>query len=256
MKNFDKIERYLNGKMLGEEKNIFESEINRNPDLAAEVKLQKIEEEAIGLSLEDDLLAAVRQIAKEEETSINPVIKKKKSLLRIRWIQMAAAASVLLLAGYFTFQSVNSKFDYKEYAMEHLDKHRPNLSGTMSSGNLDKEAQQERIYDNAISTGNHSEMKAAISFFKNKNDLKSIYKLGHAQLLNKEFEASIQSFGHYIANASPTDKYYQATEFYLALARLGSGDAMGARALLMDVRTKGGHPYREVAFDVLSGIPN
>ena len=53
MKNFDRIERYLKGKMPADEQKIFEQEIRENESLREEVEIQKLEEELLSFGVKE-----------------------------------------------------------------------------------------------------------------------------------------------------------------------------------------------------------
>ncbi|MFT7450069.1 MAG: hypothetical protein ACI9VN_000782, partial [Patescibacteria group bacterium] len=227
MKNFDKIERYLQNEMGEEEKGAFEKEVSQNPDLAEELVLQGVEEEAIDLMIEDELLKKVKWIAskKVEKDSVN----EKPLIFFIPWMKMVIAASVLLIVGYYLFQNNNpTASEYNLLAMTTLAENRPNLSGSRSIEELDETQLEEEQYDSAITIGDQEEMEGAIHFFNHKKEVEANYKLGHAYLLNKEFEKSVYYFNKYLSTATEENRNRPQAAFYLAIAHLANDNTTRA----------------------------
>ncbi len=102
MKNFDKIEKYLNGEMEAEEKVLFEVLIKEDKALATEVELQRAESVALeGLAfdlLKEDIAGMDQKKEEESEDKIVP-LKRRRNYISI--LAIAASIAFLLMAGYY-----------------------------------------------------------------------------------------------------------------------------------------------------------
>ena len=252
MKNFDQIERYLNGEMPESERQSFEQEMAQNPELAEEVRLQRFEEDAIGLMIEDDLLAKIKQIGKEKEAGIQLVSKKNKSFLQLRWVQLAAAASVLLIAVFAIYNLSSSQLSAPELAALSYDQRVPNFSSIRTT---DADEQEEyNKYSAYITNKEKQSMPETIRFFSEQKSLDALYKVGHAYLLNSDFTQAIESFTAYLSTASKTDRDFKSASFYLALAYLGNNNASTAQSILSEIKANPDHIFQKDAEDILKKL--
>lgn len=96
---FDQIDRYLRGQMPDAESRAFEAELSADAALAAEVRKQQLEFEALDLLVAHDLRARIK--AWKNPTKA-PTLKVAYSM---RWIEFARVAAVLVLAvaGWWVF---------------------------------------------------------------------------------------------------------------------------------------------------------
>lgn len=119
---FDKIEKYLTGKMSESERAVFEKEISENEDLAIEVEFQRLDHDVINVLVEKNLRHKMAEwqpnLPAEKSLLDNPPLnivvnntnssngEAKVISLSSRFMRYAAAASVILgviLAGYWFF---------------------------------------------------------------------------------------------------------------------------------------------------------
>lgn len=249
MKNFDRIERYLNGEMLEHELQSFEEELLQNPVLAEEVRVQKFEEDSISLMIEDNLLAKIRQIGLKEEAAEPLVAKNNKSVLRFRWIALAAAASVLLIAVFAIYNNFSPNITPTELAFRSYEENVPNFS-SVRAADLDDQQEYEK-YSSYITNKERQKMAETIRFFSEQKSLDALYKTGHAYLLNNDFAQAVESFTTYLSTAPKTERDYKNASFYLALAYLGADDIPAAKSLFNEIEANLDHIFQKDAEDIL-----
>lgn len=96
---FDRIERYLKGKMPADEARIFEEEMAADPDLSEQVELQRLELDSLDFMLEEDL----RQKFSDWKTDAPPLPDPALSPRR-RWWWMALLVALLGVTGIWLFR--------------------------------------------------------------------------------------------------------------------------------------------------------
>lgn len=96
--NFDRIEQFLFDELSAEEKHQFEEELKKNPALAEEVALHKLEHKVLYAFSDNDLLSEMANWKIQgEEPKVVPIQNKVQRLPLYRW---SAAASIALLLGF------------------------------------------------------------------------------------------------------------------------------------------------------------
>lgn len=105
MKNFERIEKYLFGTMTAAEQANFENELAADATLAAEFQVQKAEHRAMDLLLQQDLRAQMSawksEAAAQTETARVVPMMQVTHRRNTNWMRLAAAASVLLVLGFW-----------------------------------------------------------------------------------------------------------------------------------------------------------
>lgn len=249
MKYFDQIERYLNEEMSPIERDAFERKMEQDTLLAEEVRLQQFEDSAIDLMIEDDLLVKIGKIASKEKTKVVPIGKKKKPFRYIRWIQMAAVASMLLIGVFYLNPFSSPNFNTAELAFNTYEKKIPNFTKVRSPDQGDFEEYNK--YSAYITNRERHKMKETIRFFKTQEGSDASYKIAHAYLLNKDFNAAIKSFMIYQSTASKTESWYKNSSFYLALSYMGKGDIKNTQDILIRIKADPNHIFQKDAEKLL-----
>lgn len=111
---FDKIEQYLTGNMLEEERSSFEAELAQNKELKDSLEAHRLAHDAMEVLIEDNLRAELKKMQAEVYPTgeKGPSEKEEAKVVTIRrlWPRLAVAASVLLLIGFFTFQWAGNNY--------------------------------------------------------------------------------------------------------------------------------------------------
>ncbi len=100
---FDKIETYLRGQMLPAEAAAFEAEMAADPELAAQVKLHRLERQGQEWLVERDLLAKMNVWEREAEKPVS-VAPMRVSFVRRWWAVGVAATLILAVFGWWLLQ--------------------------------------------------------------------------------------------------------------------------------------------------------
>lgn len=103
-KYYDQIEAYLSNSMTLEQKEVFEKDMSKEPDLKRAVFNHVLANEALGLTIEDRIAGKLKKLELDRN------IGQEKSAPQITWRKrLAIAASVLLLilAGMFIWSNQN-----------------------------------------------------------------------------------------------------------------------------------------------------
>ncbi len=100
MFRFEQIEQYLTGKMPPAERQAFETEMARDPELDALVRQHRIERIGLELLVEQDLRAKMR--AWDRETELFQQLQPRRARIRpLTWVLRAAAVVAALAVGYW-----------------------------------------------------------------------------------------------------------------------------------------------------------
>ncbi|AQG82152.1 hypothetical protein [Spirosoma montaniterrae] len=251
--DYELIEAYLANELSATDRAAFEADMQRNPDLQAEVSLQRnlrLGLRAIGIE------KAVMQ-ARSQYEAIKPAAASVRPLVSSRsWFYWAVAASIVavLTIGYVAYQQTTRPPD-----LAFIDTIAPNQSddlakelpvGAVSSNVrtqfLDAFTQYKAgRYDRAI------EQLRTVPADKQSEPYK-LYFLGLSRLANKQPARAIPLFKR--AMNSPESSIRQKSEWFLALAYVKNGQNERALPLLKKVSNNNAHPFRQLAQEVLRKI--
>lgn len=102
---FNEIEAFLFGRMNAADQAAFEAEMGRNPGLAVEVGLHRLEHQAIELAIQSDLRSQLSAWKAEDEAAQAASQNGGKTVslgsARPAWMRYAIAACITLLVGFF-----------------------------------------------------------------------------------------------------------------------------------------------------------
>ncbi len=249
---FDTIEAYLAGELKGSALADFEQQVKADTTLAALVDEHHIAQDAIELLIESDLRKELNLLREKDSTRTTKVVEmparvapattasgtiKRRSLFSI----LAAAASVILLIGFFgsQFDSSNNLFDeyYDGYQMPES-----NRSGDAT------DVHPFAIGFEAYKAGNYEE---SINFFKNipmedKGYREAQLHLGHCYLHNENYSAASTTFGKVVE--SQDIRFVEKAEWYQLLALLANKQQDATfKTLLNKMIDDKGHSYHQKA---------
>lgn len=113
---FEKIDAYLNNRLPATEVKAFEEEVKGNAELATQVELQRFEQDAMELLLEEDLRTEVASWRSEMKTTTPEQTKSEPSGAKatanpMRWVFPLALIGVIALALYFFIPTPEPKED-------------------------------------------------------------------------------------------------------------------------------------------------
>jgi tetratricopeptide (TPR) repeat protein len=244
-KDFELIEKFNSGEMMGTELSEFLKRIQDDPELAAEVELSKeiddfLVKDKERIELWEQLDSIYYKLKAEGKLSTRENQKKKsRPIFHIKWYH--AAASIVILIGvsavlYFTFRpSLNERL-YSEYFKSY------EYTTTVRSGNQDHQKNQMQ---SALDEYNDEDFKTAWTMFKdisdkNKKNAKAYFFRGMSAMEINELDDAIASFNNVIKHE--TSLYIDQAIWYQALCYLKKDDSANAlKQLSKVVESNGNH---------------
>ncbi len=239
MKNFERIEKYLFGTMDAAEQSNFENELATDAVLAAEFQVQKAEHRAMDLLLQQDLksqMAAWKSEQAEQTTTARTVPMMQVSH-RSNWMRLAAAASVLLVLGFFWLIRPNAQGVFDEY------------SGTLR-GNLSDAPEVLRPAEELVGQEKYADALAILEKINDPDWDESVRVLrGECQFRLKNYAAAAAILEPIVKNPVGSDNLRKA-EFLLLYTYWGAGNSTAGKALKEKILATPNHPFAAAAEEV------
>ena len=244
MKYFDRIDRRLKGKMSDAEAKVFDKELLENEELATAFEIQQLEENMLDFAVEEDILARVRKIGKEEAFHFQEE-KEPKVVKMVNWrksLSLAAGMALLVTASYFIFQGINSEDSSRILAQEYYAEYPPNLSGNKAIGDKQNALEANKLL---LLSVNEEDIKTAISFFESQKSTSSIaaFYLGHGYWVTKDYKKSLLNFEYFSENSSQNPRFVPQAEFYKSLALLAMNNVDEAKQFINEKKVD--HPFQK-----------
>lgn len=255
---FDKIESYLDGQLSGAALTAFEQQLQTDSTLAAMTEEHRIAHNAIELLIEEDLRKELAMLREEEATvpaAITPkvvqmpertataAITASTPRRRSLFPRLAAAASIILLIGFFTLQytgNSSSVLDqhFTEYPMPEI-----NRSGKVT----DKHPLASGLNDYKIE--NYEE---AIRYFQSipvedQRYNEAQFYLGHSFYKNKEYTAASNTYRQLVQSGDI--RFLDKAEWYQLRSLIAANQQKSDQFtnLLNKMINDKGHPYHQKA---------
>lgn len=230
--NFDRIEAYLLNLMTAAERQAFELELQQNPELNQELKLQKAEHLAMELMLKADLRQALRETALETTAQQDiPAPKLQKTFNTRRIMQWAAAAMVVLAIGVWYLMPGNDPYAAFEGAASYR-------SGAAALPAVLQPAAKE------MQGGRYREALAILAQTQDSTWDENIRLMrGECHFNLRELAQAETLFREILSNPQGSSNQQQA-EFDLMLVLWAKGDKAAARTIREKILTKTGHQFK------------
>ncbi len=237
MENFERIEKYQRGRMSPDEARAFEAEMERDEKLADEASLQRFEERAIGLMVEDGLRARVMRLKAEVEEENRKTIKIR------RWRIWAVAASITLIG--VAIWAVNfSNNKERRYAVKKYMEAPLVLSTSLKGATFDN-PNEALAYINIVENHDKKRMGEAVEWFRAEGWQ---YPLGHALFQNKEFQQAAQVFRQV---ADRQEDLAAPAAYFELLSLIASGDVDGTAKIILEIKSaKPSHPFLQKVLEI------
>jgi hypothetical protein len=226
----DRIEKYLAGKLPDHEREAFEKEMNADAELRQTVALQRIADEVVELGVEKNLRRDIQQWAAEDaqKTAGAPEQQGRIVVFRRAWARWAAAACVVLLAGFFTWRWADGT--YSDRALRAANYTLPQPSAMRLPGEI---AHPLEPGFKALENG---DFNRAESFFAaippdSSRYAEAQFYLGHAAVQLQHDDLAIKAFRN--AALSADAKFSEKAEWNLALALLAAHRTSGDFELIL-----------------------
>lgn len=267
MKNFETIERYLNGEMTPEERSTFEHTLRTDAALAKEYELHKQEKEVIEFAIEEDIFQEIKAIGWERQVPVDQgqaaAAAEKASppdskagggrVVRMNWrFALSAAASIaaLLVVAYFAYSNWASSKPPQQVALSSYEAHPPNLGAMRKSGDADAPPATQQ-YEQQLMSDDKADVRAAIDFFASRTgeDPLADYLLGHGYWQLQQYGQSADYFQSFLQDdkAQGMEAYYNA-QYYYILSLMAAGKTEAARAYFDGLEAS--HPF----YGILEGV--
>ena len=252
--NFDRIEAYLFDQFSPAEKQAFEREMQDNPGLAARVEQHRLEHRAMELLLQQEMrdnLAAWKADQENTETASEGVARKVPIGLNRRLIlRIAAAASVLLVIGFFSrdfFSGTDNAGLASAYFEESGVAVRSGASDALPEAltpMLDRMA--EKDYRGALAaapTGTSGDLRE-----------KTLLLQGECYFYLRDYDNAAAAFNT-LLSSSPSPSAQEQAEWLLLLTYVAEGKhPQEAERLFGRILGDKGHGYREDAEELRSKV--
>lgn len=259
--NLTNIEAYIGGDLDNSATQAFVARMDEDADLANTVEAYEVGEDALEMLIENNLRAELKQLQSESTAAkVVPMASKDRKLTvatkqpakrRSLFSSLAAAASVALLLGFFTFQYSATSMDNLLAEHSTFVMPEPNRSGDVANEHpltVGMEAQKKEDYTTAI------------NFYKNiptdnirYNEAQSL--LGHTYYENKAYSEAINQFEK--VAAAGDIRYKDQAEFYQLLSYVAN-DQQDANfdSLMNKILSDGTHNYHQKAKALNSDLNN
>ncbi|MDH3712001.1 MAG: tetratricopeptide repeat protein [Cyclobacteriaceae bacterium] len=226
----ERIDRFINGTLTEEERGQFESMMQTDPELKAEVELHrdiKVGAQAyFDQELKDKLAAA-----EGDPTSKN--VEGKQASFRL-WQTLGVAASAVLLVG-LAYIFLNPSADPQELYLSYYQPY-PNIVNPL-------ERSQTDLPDDGMSNYEQENYQKAVEVFDQElsENPQSDFRLFYQALSYLEIGEAEKAIGNLQQlQGTVSSDFYQPAQWYLALAYLKNADTQAAKAQLLKLLQNGG----------------
>ncbi len=243
---YEQIEAYLFGDLTEKEAAAFESEIAADATLKREVDKHKLANNSLEILIEDSLREELKKLKAEETHSEKQA--KIVPMRRMRFM-MAAAAVIVALIGFITFQWANDTYSNSGLVAsnyEAFQKEEIRFPGV------------ETVLENASDAYEQGDFQQAIELLNSiplENDFyaEAQYISGHSYFQQNQFKEAAQAFQNTINQNHP--RLNDDAEWYLALSYLSMNET-GAdfQNLLNQIATSDGHDFQKNAQELKSDL--
>jgi len=251
------IENYLNGKLSGDALSDFEQQLNTSPDFAQEVRLHRelyshfndeVPDYQLGNKKKEELnkyaqseevkaFQAKLQAAKQNVESVSEQPAKIRSL---RWVYIAAASLLLLIAGYFLVNQNSTIHPNDLYASVSMHE-------TLSTTEMGTTETTLQNIEKNFNQKKHAEVLNVLPDFldnlpeTDKNYYKLLRTKGIAELETNQYEKALKTFNDL---ASSDALIAPQGKWYTILTYLKKGDTQKFKTALEEY-VKQGYPYKK-----------
>lgn len=237
--NFDRIEAYLLNLMTTAERQAFELELQQNPELSQELKLQKAEHLAMDMMLKADLRQSLQETLQDKTTAqddhVAPPMKAASNTRRI--MQWAAAAMVVLALGVWYLMPGGDPYAAFEGAAAYR-----------SAATVLPDALQSAT--KAMQAGRYREALAILEQTQDSTWDENIRLMrGECHFNLRELAQAETLFREILSNPQGSSNQQQA-EFDLMLVLWAKGDKAAARTIREKILTKTGHRFKSKTEDL------
>ncbi len=241
-KDIERIEQFLMNDLSESDRIAFESRLEQDEDLAAEFDRHETAHKVLDFVIAKNLKADLMEL--EAESKVVSLQSRKRRSLRV---VLSAAASVLLLVGFFALNFLNpGNVSPSELAFENYQLRDP--AGVRSAG--DKAGYPESLEKglDALDQEDYQTASELLGSVGSEDDyyILAQFYLGHSLYLNKSYADAAVAFQNVAASE---DLRYQAeAEWYTLLSCMAQDQVCTAE--LEKITSDTGHDYYEDASEI------
>ena len=212
-KKYDQIQRYLNGDLTEQEVQAFEEALTQDAELKEEMDLHLLANDAVELIVEDELRADLKQLAQKSSQKTSQSSGAKVVSLRRRLYVFGAAASVLLLLGFFAIN-----FQSNQYSNDAI------ASGAYQNELLNRVrgAEDASLLQEGMTLLTQENYEEAVAYFFRVTDpaleAEAKYAAGHAHYNLLDYEKAMSNFTAVIESKDP--RFVEKAEWFYLLSAL------------------------------------
>jgi len=247
-RQYEEIESFLSDEMDEAGVASFEDEMAMNPDLAADVKLFREVDEAVGEKDVMELRASLQNIRKTEENEKNREVRgiRPPKTQRILWYTVAASIVLILgIASFVRNQSYSNQEIYRDYYQTYK-------VGIFRSA--DNSA--DNLMTDALKQFNESNYDQALNLFhqvltKNENNPAANFYVGVAYQEEKEYAKAIQSYTKVVKHND--NLFTEQAQWYIGLCYLQREEKDKALKVFKEIASSDGY-YASKATDIIKKL--
>lgn len=255
--NNQRIDDYLLGRMKSGERSAFERSIDQDESLAEDIAASRMALDALELAEDQALKVRLQQLEAKLSGSSAPAATSTPAApesatvvalpgrSRGRWLGVAAALLLMLLAGWFVVNGIGNRPE--QLAMTYFEPF-PNYATTNVRGDQTEDATMA-----AFNAYDAADFARAVELFRSleATDVNRFY-LAQSLFAAKEFTAAAPLFSDLAARAD----FALAPEavYYAALTDLARGQTTEATKSLETISADPDHPFREQAAALLAEL--
>ncbi len=242
------IDKFLNGELEGEELQWFRGEMEVNPRLSEEVRLQQEGSEAI---IDEDVMALRDQMNRLFDGDRQTLKKKPETVYGSGMVKLAAASLVAVL---IAIGSAVYFYSGEPETGDLFSMHYETYDGVMNvrSGNADLDA----LMVNAMLKYENREFESALALFEkvretDPDNVASMFYGGIAYMETGEFEKALQSLEEVIEHGN--NLFVENAEWYKGLCYMRLEKTVEAKEHFIRIRDEEGY-YSSQAASVLDEL--
>jgi tetratricopeptide (TPR) repeat protein len=247
-RQYEEIENFLSNEMDEAGLASFEDEMAMNPDLAADVKLFREVDEAIGEKDVMELRASLKNIRKAEENEKNREVRgiRPPKTQRILWYTVAASIVLILgIASFVRNQSYSNQEIYRDYYQTYK-------VGIFRSA----DNSTDNVMTDALKKFNQSNYDEALKLFNqvladNDNNPAANFYVGVAYQEEKEYAKAIQSYAKVVKHND--NLFTEQAQWYIGLCYLQREEKDEALKVFRQIASGDGF-YASKAKDIMKKL--
>lgn len=205
--DIEKIDAFLRNEMNGSERSEFLVELESNKELASQYNESKVIYDGLRYNKLKEIKSTLFEFENEFSNSSNNIKANKNSKMipMTRWVKIASAACIFMIAGYFGFQAIQTE-PQNQYATifqdENFDNYIHHSLQRSTTENTNYTSDQVQAYNLFTMQEFDKAIPMCKALWENEQDTLAYYYLGISYLGVGKTKSALEIF-----NSEITDKY-------------------------------------------------